>query len=465
MKNIFKGYYQLDKDEFKSLWENALFIFDTNVLLNLYRYQSSTRDALLKVMEQLGDRSWVPYHVGLEFQRNRLKVIAEQHKRFSEVRGIVGKSISGMKNEFDGLQLKKRHSHINPDALLANIEKVQAEFFEELKNLEEKSISVNSDDEIRNRIDNLFQNSIGSPPEDQKVIDDLFSEGESRYKNNIPPGYKDSSKDEKNPDEFTYSGITYKRKYGDLIIWKQIMSHAASNELKNIIFITDDNKADWWWKVESSGTKTIGVRPELKDEIYREAKVENFHVYNTEGFLSYANEQLNAQVTEEAIEEVREMSDERQEAMLRHRMLRQMGQSAEKAVYEWLSHNFSHLEHHRHGDTRLDFIGYQDDRKFGFEVKLIREPRSIMHRLHEMIFRSYYLLNEEGFYEVAIIFVVLNEESIPELEHRIRRRTPERMAEVKGNIRIIIGVAEYSEEEGYVYGFSPYTDFQLDHRI
>ena len=34
-------------------------------------------------------------------------------------------------------------------------------------------------------------------------------------------------------------------------------------------------------KVESNGSKTIGVRPELKDEILREAEVDNFHVYNT----------------------------------------------------------------------------------------------------------------------------------------------------------------------------------------
>jgi hypothetical protein len=39
MKDIFRGYYKLDDDEFKQLWKKAVFIFDTNVLLNLYRYQ------------------------------------------------------------------------------------------------------------------------------------------------------------------------------------------------------------------------------------------------------------------------------------------------------------------------------------------------------------------------------------------------------------------------------------------
>lgn len=190
-----------------------------------------------------------------------------------------------------------------------------------------------------------------------------------------------------------------------MIIWKQIIKHASVNELKTIIFITDDNKADWWWKIDSSGAKTIGVRPELKDEIYREAKVEKFHIYNTGGFLSYVNEQLNGQVSKEAIKEVREISDERQELLQRHRMLRQITQSADKTVFEWLSHDFSHLVRRGHRDNRLDSVGYQDEHRYRSEIKLIHEPRSIMYRLQEMRFRYYDLLNEERFYEVAIIFV------------------------------------------------------------
>jgi hypothetical protein len=53
MKDEFKGFYKLDEAEFKCLWENAVFVFDTNVLLNLYRYQESTTGQLIKVIEQL----------------------------------------------------------------------------------------------------------------------------------------------------------------------------------------------------------------------------------------------------------------------------------------------------------------------------------------------------------------------------------------------------------------------------
>jgi hypothetical protein len=96
MKKLFPSYYQLNDNEFSQLWKDATFVFDTNVLLNLYRYQASTRDSLLKVIRQLSGRVWIPYHVGLEFQLNRLRVIAEQYNRFSEVRGIIDDSIGEM---------------------------------------------------------------------------------------------------------------------------------------------------------------------------------------------------------------------------------------------------------------------------------------------------------------------------------------------------------------------------------
>ena len=107
MKNSDKGFRQLSEEDFKSLCKTAVFVFDANVLLNLYRYQESTRDDLLNVIKKLGDRIWIPYHVGLEFERNRLIVIAEQEKRFSEVRKTVKKSKNNLITELEDLQLSK----------------------------------------------------------------------------------------------------------------------------------------------------------------------------------------------------------------------------------------------------------------------------------------------------------------------------------------------------------------------
>ncbi|MFC0274997.1 PIN-like domain-containing protein [Metabacillus herbersteinensis] len=61
----------------------------------------------------------------------------------------------------------------------------------------------------------------------------ICEDGENRYKKNIPPGHKDGKKKD---------GI---RKYSDLILWKEVIRF-AKEEQKNIIFVTDDVKTDWW---------------------------------------------------------------------------------------------------------------------------------------------------------------------------------------------------------------------------
>ncbi|WP_204277464.1 PIN-like domain-containing protein, partial [Escherichia coli] len=63
----------------------------------------------------------------------------------------------------------------------------------------------------------------------------LKKEGEDRYAKKIPPGYKDAKKD---AGEFD--------KYGDLIIWKDMIGKAKADK-RPILFISDDAKEDWWW--------------------------------------------------------------------------------------------------------------------------------------------------------------------------------------------------------------------------
>lgn len=463
MKEQFKGYYNLEEKEFEELWNNGIFIFDTNVLLNLYRYQYDTRDALLKVMEKLTNRVWIPYHVGLEFQRNRPIVIAEQYKKFSEVKNIIDKSIFTMKKEFDNLQLKTRHSYINPDKLIENFESIKNSFFNDLKELEKNSINNNSRDEIRERIDILFKKNIGLPPKNQEEIDKIMADGEIRYKKNIPPGFKDISKDEKNPDEFTYSNITYKSKYGDLIIWKQIIEHVKTNSYKNIVFVTDDSKADWLWKIESNGPKTLGVRPELKEEFYRETDVENFHIYNTKSFLSYANDNLNAKVTKEAIQEVDDISNLLRNTYNFHYKNKMSCEISERAVYSWLSYRLPNIEYNHQGYP--DFITYVDGKKYGFEIKLLDNINSsrVLNIVKSHINKAYQALNEKQFHEISIIFYMLelDQDSVNNIIHNIK----EVFSDPDGNINIIIGTIEISDKERQVYNFNSLISFKLSEFI
>ena len=57
----FPGYRLPSDDELNDALQSALVVVDTNVLLNLYRYNESTRNDLLEVLRQLGNRLWVPH--------------------------------------------------------------------------------------------------------------------------------------------------------------------------------------------------------------------------------------------------------------------------------------------------------------------------------------------------------------------------------------------------------------------
>lgn len=114
----------------------------------------------------------------------------------------------------------------------------------------------------------------------------------------------DDSKAKSSENAYSHAGIIYERRHGDVIIWKQIIEHAKCASVKKIILITDENKEDWWWTFDSMGQKKIGPRPELIEEIRREAQVEFFHMYSSENFLKYAREQGVAGISSESISSV-----------------------------------------------------------------------------------------------------------------------------------------------------------------
>src|SRR5437016_1153093 len=105
MKRSFPGYYRPTDSQFRELWEKGLFIVDANVLLNLYRYPKLACEDLLKVFRQISNRLWIPHQAALEYQMNRLSVIAEQVKRFDEVRKVLSDTETRLREGLSALQL------------------------------------------------------------------------------------------------------------------------------------------------------------------------------------------------------------------------------------------------------------------------------------------------------------------------------------------------------------------------
>ncbi|MCP5022661.1 MAG: hypothetical protein GY930_12915 [bacterium] len=234
-------------------------------------------------------------------------------------------------------------------------------------------------------------------------------------------------------------------------------NHAKDQVLKDVVFVTDDGKSDWWWKVKSGGTKTLGARPELIDEIARKAGVERFHAYSTERLLRYANKNLDTQVAAEVIEEVRDVSVEKERTAIRSSWMGELGRSSETAVYKWLATQFSEIAYNARGYP--DFVAYQDEYKFGFEVKLVRGRGQSLRQFREELYRAHYLLTEEGFHEVSIVVVFMDKKMISEFFGGANRL----LSEVSGNLKFIVGIGDVGEGGDLVSGFTPY-DVLRGHR-
>jgi len=142
-------------------------------------------------------------------------------------------------------------------------------------------------DDLLNFISELFIGKVGNPYSETE-LDKIHAEAEQRYLKKLPPGFEDQEKGD--------------NKYGDFIIWKQILDKAV-NDKKRVLFITDDAKKDWW---EIVSGKTIGPRPELKKDFFLTTG-ELFHMYNPFSFLKYATERLKVTITSTNLAEIKEL--------------------------------------------------------------------------------------------------------------------------------------------------------------
>lgn len=282
MRSKFPGYYRPTNEWFAELWATCSFVVDANVLLNLYRYSSETSEQLLSIFEGVRDRIWIPHQAALEYHQNRLEVISTETRAYRD-------TIRLCRSLRDNLASSRRHPFAN-DALVATVLTFLRKLEDDLDERQSRRNKLLSRDPLQERVSELFTDRVGDPLSDQASAA-LLREGEERYQDKTPPGYKDIDKDDR-------------RKYGDLRVWFQIIDWARESQ-KNIVFITDDAKEDWWRIHEGN---IIGPRPELLEEIAREAGV-MFYMYQAGQFIEHAQEYLNQQINPETIDEIRNLSD------------------------------------------------------------------------------------------------------------------------------------------------------------
>jgi hypothetical protein len=293
MREKFSGYYRPTQEEFDKLWQEAILSVDANILLNIYRYSPETRARLFEVIEHLRDRIWIPHQVAYEYHKERLTVISHQSKPYDEIQKLLDENLENLKKKLE--EYSKRHSFttgVDSKKIIQTIERANKRVYKILDEGKSKYPDLLDVDEFMEKLTNLLKGRVGEPYSDEN-LEKIYKEAEKRFEKEQPPGYMDARGNNKKKAP---------EKYGDVVIWYQLIDYAKSQK-KSLIFVTDDQKEDWWLKHQG---KTIGVRPELVQEMLDKAGV-TFYLYSGDRFLEYATNFLRLPAQPEAVEEAREV--------------------------------------------------------------------------------------------------------------------------------------------------------------
>ena len=294
MKEEFSEFYYPTESELNKIWQEGIFIFDTNILLSLYNLSQETSQEILNIFEKLKERIWLPYNVLYEYHQNRLNVIMSVYKQTENLKSDL---IKGFTNYIQSKLVDNRDQYnpvLNWDEIEDMILKMKSEFSDNIKAQVERLPDRFRDDDIRSSYSEIFQGRIGKKLT-EKELEEIYQEGEIRYEKGISPGYKDKNKNSKLDYNFDDN-----RKYGDLIIWKQILKKAETTE-KPIIFITDETNGDWW---QQAGGLNFGPTYFMKKEM--EERKTLFHMYSSLDFFRGLENHLEIKLAEGQLNEIKQ---------------------------------------------------------------------------------------------------------------------------------------------------------------
>lgn len=297
--------YELNAEKERELWEDAIIVFDTSALIDFYYYPKETRlEVFDKIFSRLKKRLWVPYHVQFEYLKNRKGIIEKpiiesyepiKNKKIQEIIEAKTKILKITEQIKKDTLKPEKHPFLPQEKIDIFInfakefdDKVQQfakDLKEEIEKQEADIKSLNENDTILEAFEANIK--VGSELTHSEIMQ-IVSEGKLRYEFEIPPGYKDLKEKEGT------------QKFGDLIIWKQILSYAKEKN-RNVIFICNDLKIDWCHK--DSRNRIASPRKELIKE-FNDNNQKGFWMYNQSQFIYKAKEFFEVDIADSKIEEI-----------------------------------------------------------------------------------------------------------------------------------------------------------------
>lgn len=260
-----KAAFNFSLKPLESIKGDCLFVLDANVLLLPFTADGKSLDEIKRIYEMLvaDNRLFIPAQAAREYLDNRANKLTETHKLVSD-------------------RASQQIDYVCPHPLLSGVTE-----YEELERIENEIRALMKS---RKKELNKIKGSVASWGWDDpvskmyhevlkgSVLDDKFINAEGiekdlkrRNDHNIPPGYKDAGKKS--------------NQAGDLLIWHEIIN-LAKEKGKDVVFVSGDNKADWWHQSDKKG---IYPRFELVDEFRKKTDGHSFHILTLSQLLGTYN--------------------------------------------------------------------------------------------------------------------------------------------------------------------------------
>lgn len=250
----FEDYRTPTEDDYRNTLTSGLVVFDANVLLNLYRFNSTTRGDLIKVMQGLGESLWIPHQVMREFWRNRESVIDQLGETPKESLTRLAKA---QQEAEDAVRAWSNRIYLPDGQRDGLLNGLNGAFNTVRQTISEQDVADahshdTNKDAIVHTLNSILSNRKGSAlsPEDHAAA---VTEAERRITAQEPPGYLDKEKSD--PDE----------RAGDYLVWKQVLLEAERRSC-DVLLVTSDVKPDWWRRAKG---QRRGPRLELMAEFRR----------------------------------------------------------------------------------------------------------------------------------------------------------------------------------------------------
>lgn len=288
MKTRFKEHHIIDFID--QIYKDAIIVLDTNSVLNLYRYSEENRSKYFEILKKVEERLYLTHHICNEFYKNRLIIIENRSSFKDTINELIEENQNKLLNiinnysggdKYNSALSILKHENSLKDFIVLELEASMKKITSSIKDFKQDLDFnyVQGKDPILEELVEIISEKVSTELTTEEK-EKIYSDGKERYEKEIPPGYKDNSKNSTD-------------KFGDLIIWNELQALAVKTS-KSILFISDDRKEDWAIKFKGHD---LGPRKELIKEFF--CNTSNlFYSITTKKFIQLISESYKVQNTE-----------------------------------------------------------------------------------------------------------------------------------------------------------------------